>query len=95
MVKKSRGVQAKTRQLFKRGVRERTTVNKILEEFKEGSKVIIKIDPSSQKGRPFRRFQGKMGTVIEKRGVHLSTPSSLLLEKHRVSKPRSSSKCNL
>ena len=68
MVRKAKGVQSKTRSLLKRGVRERTSVNKILEEFKEGSKVIIKIDPSSVKGRPFRRFQGKMGTVIGKRG---------------------------
>jgi large subunit ribosomal protein L21e len=68
MVKKAKGTQAKTRQLLKRGVRERTTVNKILQEFKKGSKVVIKIDPSSVKGRPFRRFQGKMGTVSGKRG---------------------------
>ncbi|OGI15757.1 50S ribosomal protein L21e [Candidatus Micrarchaeota archaeon RBG_16_49_10] len=68
MVTKSRGVQAKTRSLLKRGVRERTTVNKILEEFKEGQKVIIDLDPSSDKGRPFRRFQGRMGVVEGFRG---------------------------
>jgi large subunit ribosomal protein L21e len=68
MVKKAKGVQAKTRNLFKRGVRDRTTINTILQEFDEGSRVIINIDPSSVKGRPFRRFQGKMGTIIGKRG---------------------------
>lgn len=68
MVRKAKGVQAKTRSLLRRNVREKTSVNKILEEFKEGSKVIIKIDPSAIKGRPFRRFQGKMGTVTGKRG---------------------------
>lgn len=68
MVKKAKGVQAKTRSLLRRNVRERTTVNRIIQEFKDGSKVIITIDRSSTKGRPFRRFQGKMGTITGKRG---------------------------
>jgi large subunit ribosomal protein L21e len=68
MVRKAKGAQAKTRSLLKRGVRERTSINKILEEFKEGSKVVIKVDSSSHQGMPFRRFQGKMGIVGEKRG---------------------------
>jgi len=68
MTHKATGPQAKTRSLFSRKNRERTSVNKMIEEFKIGSKVLIKIDPSIQKGRPFRRFYGKSGVVTGRRG---------------------------
>ncbi len=35
---------------------------------KIGEKVIIKIDPSIHRGMPFKRFHGKVGEIIEKRG---------------------------
>jgi len=68
MVKKASGVRSKTRQLFSRRNREKTSVNKRLKEFKIGSKVVIKADSSIIKGRPFRRFYGKSGIIIDKRG---------------------------
>jgi len=37
-------------------------------EYKEGDEVIIKIDPSVHDGMPFRRFHGKRGEIVEKRG---------------------------
>jgi len=68
MVQKSKGPRAKTRSLLRRRIKERTTITKCLQEFNVGSRVMIKLDPSSHKGRPFKRFHGKVGTVIDKRG---------------------------
>lgn len=33
-----------------------------------GDKVVISIDPSIHKGMPHRRYHGKVGTIIGKRG---------------------------
>jgi large subunit ribosomal protein L21e len=43
-------------------------ITKFLQNFSIGEKVVIVPEPSSQKGLPFRRFKGKVGTVIERRG---------------------------
>jgi large subunit ribosomal protein L21e len=40
----------------------------LLVEHEVGSRVIIKIDSSVQKSIPHRRFHGKIGTVLDKRG---------------------------
>lgn len=68
MTHKARGPRSKTRKLLRRGIRDKTSVNKRLKEFKIGSKVVIKPDPSISKGRPFKRFYGKAGVVTDKRG---------------------------
>jgi large subunit ribosomal protein L21e len=41
---------------------------KFLYEYENGASVIIKIDSAQQKAMPHRRFHGKVGQVIEKRG---------------------------
>ena len=66
MVTKSKGPRKRTREKF-RGT-EKFTVNRMVKEFAVGSKVAIVIDSSSQRGMPFRRFQGLTGTVQGKRG---------------------------
>ncbi|MEM5830796.1 MAG: 50S ribosomal protein L21e [Candidatus Aenigmatarchaeota archaeon] len=43
-------------------------ISRFFREFKIGDKVIIDIDPSTQNGMPHHRFQGKIGSIIEKRG---------------------------
>jgi large subunit ribosomal protein L21e len=43
-------------------------IGKLLVEHEVGSQVIIKIDSSVQKSIPHRRFHGKIGTVLDKRG---------------------------
>jgi large subunit ribosomal protein L21e len=68
MVQKSKGPRKRTRSLLRRGAREKTPITKYLEEFKIGSKVVIKPNPSSLKGRPFKRFFGRPGIVMSKRG---------------------------
>jgi large subunit ribosomal protein L21e len=40
----------------------------MLYEYKPGEMVVVKIDPSVHKGMPHRRYLGKIGTVINKRG---------------------------
>lgn len=43
-------------------------LSRLLAEYEVGDKVIINIDPGVHKGMPHKRFQGKVGTVVEKRG---------------------------
>jgi len=69
-LRKSKGLQANTRALFRRNPRERgkTTLSKILHHYEEGERVVVTIDSSVHKGMPHRRFQGKIGVVMAKRG---------------------------
>lgn len=69
-MKKSKGYRARTRHLFKRNPRERGKgkISRLLHEYEAGDYVIIKTDPSVHKGMPHRRYHGKVGTVIDKRG---------------------------
>ncbi|MEM3368891.1 MAG: 50S ribosomal protein L21e, partial [Thermoproteota archaeon] len=64
------GKRIKTRDLFSKEVREKglKSLSKFMYDYKEGDEVIIKIDPSVHSGIPFRRFHGKRGKIIEKRG---------------------------
>jgi large subunit ribosomal protein L21e len=66
----SKGYRAGTRRLLKKEARTRgkIKVSKLLHEYQPGNRVLVRIDPSVQKGMPHRRFHGKIGTVIEKRG---------------------------
>jgi large subunit ribosomal protein L21e len=43
-------------------------LTKFLYDYNNGDSVIIKIDSSQQKAMPHRRFHGKIGQVIDKRG---------------------------
>ncbi len=65
---KSKGPRRKTRRLLKRRNRERLTVNKYLQEFEIGNRVLIQPSPTSHKGMPFKRFAGKIGVIANKRG---------------------------
>ncbi len=69
-MKKSKGYRARTRCLLKKAPRERGKIklSKLLHEYPPNSSVVIKIDPSVQKGMPHRRYYGKIGTIKEKRG---------------------------
>jgi len=58
-----KGYRRKTRKLLtsegKRGL------SYLLNEYKVGDKVVIKIDPTQPKGMPHRRFHGKVGVIKE------------------------------
>ena len=67
---KSKGYRSGTRSLLKRKPKERgkTGLSKILHEYKPGEKAVVKIDPSVHKGMPHRRYQGKIGVIVNRRG---------------------------
>jgi large subunit ribosomal protein L21e len=67
---KSKGYRARTRHLLKKEPRERgkLRLSKLLYEYQPGNRVIIRIDPSVQKGMPHRRYHGRVGVVMDKRG---------------------------
>ncbi|RZN57409.1 MAG: 50S ribosomal protein L21e [Candidatus Methanomethylicota archaeon] len=68
-MKHSLGYRNRTRKLLRKGIREKwNPITRILREYKEGEKVVIKIDPSFVKGMPHRRFHGKTGIIMGKRG---------------------------
>ncbi|MBU5574989.1 MAG: 50S ribosomal protein L21e [Candidatus Aenigmatarchaeota archaeon] len=66
MVVKSHGPRRRTREKFRNP--EKFKPNLFLQEFAEGTNVVIKTLSSSHSGMPFRRFHGKSGKVIGKRG---------------------------
>ena len=68
MVRKSKGLRSGTRRKFKSAVRAKFKVTPYLQEFKANDRVILKFDPSSQKGMPDKRFKGKLGIVKSRRG---------------------------
>ena len=66
----SRGPRRKSRSVLTKRVREKGKLglSRLLAEYEVGDKVIINIDPGIHRGMPHKRFQGKVGTVVEKRG---------------------------
>jgi large subunit ribosomal protein L21e len=70
MGRKAKGYRRKTRSILRRKPREKgkTGLSKILYEYKLGEKVVVKIDPSVHKGMPHRRYHGKIGVIVDKRG---------------------------
>ncbi len=67
MVRKSHGPRRRTREKLRKSEREKFTVTKYLRTFEPGERVVIVPDPSS-KSIPFRRFHGRSGEIVEKRG---------------------------
>lgn len=67
---KSKGFRCKSRSILtkSRGARQGYNPEIYLTEFKPGDKVVIKINPSVHKGAPHRRYHGKVGEIISKRG---------------------------
>ena len=68
MAKGTKGPRKRTRNKMKKPLRDKTTVNQFLEQFSEGERVLIKIEPSSHRSMPHPRFKGKGGVVTGKRG---------------------------
>jgi len=68
-VPSSHGFRVKTRKLLKKD-KNRGFTRQLLEnmQLKEGEQVIIKIDPSFHKGMPHRRYHGKVGVIVGRRG---------------------------
>jgi large subunit ribosomal protein L21e len=66
----SKGYYTRSRRLLKKKPRDKgkPKLGKLLTKYEPGSQVIIKMDSSVQKSLPHKRFHGKIGTVVEKRG---------------------------
>jgi large subunit ribosomal protein L21e len=66
----SKGYYTRARGVLTKKPREKgkPKLGKLLIEYAPGSQVIIKMDSSVQKSLPHKRFHGKVGTVLEKRG---------------------------
>ncbi len=64
-MKKSKGTRQGTRNILRKDPSERglIPINRVLQEFEEGEKVKIMIEPSVHKGQPHRRFHGKIGEI--------------------------------
>jgi large subunit ribosomal protein L21e len=67
---KSKGTRRKSRSVLTKRVREKGKLglSRLLAKYEVGEKVVINIDPGIHKGMPHKRFQGKVGTVVERRG---------------------------
>ena len=66
----SKGFRSRTRKLLTRKPRERGNVglSRILRDYQPGEKVVVQINSSVHKGMPHRRYYGKIGVIVEKRG---------------------------
>jgi large subunit ribosomal protein L21e len=66
----SKGYRSGARHLLTKEPRERgkMKLSKLLYEYQPGIQVVVKIDSSIQKGMPHRRYHGRVGTVLNKRG---------------------------
>ncbi len=69
-MKKSKGIRQGTRNILRKKPRERglIPITRALQEFEEGERARIVIEPSVHKGQPHRRFQANVGTIIGKQG---------------------------
>jgi len=63
--KKPKGVRAKTRHKLKG---KKLSVERLLQKFDIGAKVVITPNGRYHSGLPFRRFAGQIGEVVEKVG---------------------------
>jgi len=70
MGRRAKGFRHKSRTILKRKPRERgkTGLSKILQDYSEGEKVVVKINPSVHGGMPHRRYFGRVGVIVERRG---------------------------
>lgn len=71
VVKASKGFRHRTRKMLKKSIREKGAVpplSLLLHEYRVGDKVYIKPNPAVHGGMPHRRYIGKVGTVIGRRG---------------------------
>jgi large subunit ribosomal protein L21e len=70
MTKKSKGFRSGSRRILTKEPRERgkLSLSKLLYEYQPGSQVVVKIEPSVHKGMPHRRYHGRVGTIVNKRG---------------------------
>jgi len=69
-MKGSKGYRCRTRSLLSKEPRERGKIglSKLLRDYQPGEKVLVKINSTIHKGMPHRRYHGRVGVVIDRRG---------------------------
>jgi len=90
MVRKSKGYRSSTRSLFKKKPRQKGKIglSKLLQPYKVGDRVVIKVEPSLHKGMPHKRFHGRVGVVKQRRGrSYIVTVASGGKEKEVIARP--------
>ena len=70
MAKRIGGNRRKTRHILSKHYKAKGKISltKYFKEYDMGEKVILKAEPSIQKGMYFPRFHGKLGIIKKKRG---------------------------
>ena len=70
MVKRTGSRRRKSRYVLTQRKTERgkLSIRKFLKELKPGEKVVLKAEPSCQRGMYFHRFHGRLGLVRAKKG---------------------------
>ena len=70
MVRTSKGIRKRTRNILSRKPRNRglSPLTRTFQKYEEGEKANIVLDPSVHGGMPHMRFHGKTGTVIGNQG---------------------------
>ncbi len=70
VMRKSKGYRSRTRSIFKKELRTsgKLGLSTLMITHDVGDKVCIKINSSVHKGMPHKRYQGRVGTIDEKRG---------------------------
>jgi len=70
LVKRSKGIRSKSRQILRKNPRDRgiKSITRALQQFEEGESVNIVIDSAMHKGMPHIRFHGYTGLVEGKQG---------------------------
>ena len=70
MVQRIGGARRKTRGKFSKNYKQKGKISlrRYLQQFKEGDQVTLLAEPAVQKGMYFRRFHGKVGTVLRRLG---------------------------
>jgi len=71
MVRRVGGPRRKTRRKFAKGIRQKgkMSLKNYFQVLKTGDSVCFKCEPSYQKGLYFRRFHGRTGKIVSKRGT--------------------------
>ncbi|MDD5651433.1 MAG: 50S ribosomal protein L21e [Candidatus Nanoarchaeia archaeon] len=71
MVTRIGGSRRKTRRKFCKNISQKgkISINNYFQEFKAGDMVCLKAEPAVQKGLYFRRFHGRLGKIMKKRGT--------------------------
>ncbi len=67
---RTRGYRKRTRSLLTKRPREhgKLGLSRLLNDYKPGDKTVIVIDSGVHKGMPHRRYQGRVGVIVGKRG---------------------------